>query len=142
MWAALKPRATYSHVPCPLCCRCAPTAPAKWLLFANCHSTMPLSFQASPAANVHAVPCICLTKMLICPVPPGLRDIRSNGLSISRTSLQSLLYNAVPPGSVAFGKALAGYAAPPPGQPGRVQVCGGAAWLLSFRWIRQGALTP
>ncbi len=46
-------------------------------------------------------------------------------LTISRTSLQALLYNAVRPGSVAFGKALADFAAPPPGQPGSVKVGGG-----------------
>ncbi|KXZ52740.1 hypothetical protein GPECTOR_8g132 [Gonium pectorale] len=52
----------------------------------------------------------------------GLKDIRSNGLSISRASLQSVLYAALPEGAVTFGRRLRGFVAPPPGQPGRVQV--------------------
>ncbi|KAG2452720.1 hypothetical protein HYH02_002952 [Chlamydomonas schloesseri] len=52
----------------------------------------------------------------------GLTDLRSNGLGISRTSLQNILYTALPAGTVTFGRQLRAFAAPPPGQPGAVKV--------------------
>ncbi|GFR52510.1 hypothetical protein Agub_g15085, partial [Astrephomene gubernaculifera] len=51
----------------------------------------------------------------------GLTDIQSNGLSISRGSLQRILYSALPPGLVTFGRSFAAFNAPPPGAPGKLQ---------------------
>ncbi|GLC70240.1 hypothetical protein PLESTF_000946700 [Pleodorina starrii] len=52
----------------------------------------------------------------------GLQDVKSNGLSISRRSLQTILYSALPYGCVSYGRRFQSFTAPPSGQPGRVQV--------------------
>ena len=60
------------------------------------------------------------------PLPAGLADVQSNGLNISRRSLQNILASALPPGALTFDKPFKAFTAPPEGQPGRVQVWGGA----------------
>ncbi|KAG2427821.1 hypothetical protein HXX76_012143 [Chlamydomonas incerta] len=52
----------------------------------------------------------------------GLKDLRSNGLGISRRSLQNILHAALPAGTVTFGAPLKAFTAPPAGQAGAVKV--------------------
>ncbi|PNW74503.1 hypothetical protein CHLRE_12g493700v5 [Chlamydomonas reinhardtii] len=52
----------------------------------------------------------------------GLKDVRSNGLGISRRSLQNILHAALPAGTVHFGRPLRRFQAPPAGQAGAVKL--------------------
>ncbi|GIL65163.1 hypothetical protein Vafri_18959, partial [Volvox africanus] len=52
----------------------------------------------------------------------GLKDIKSNGLSISRRSLQTILSSALPYDCVSFGRRFQKFTAPPNGATGRIKV--------------------
>ncbi|GLC44179.1 hypothetical protein PLESTM_001564200 [Pleodorina starrii] len=52
----------------------------------------------------------------------GLKDIQSNGLSISRRSLMTVLYSSLPYDCVTYGRRFQSFTAPPRGEPGKVQV--------------------
>ncbi|GLI59170.1 hypothetical protein VaNZ11_000999 [Volvox africanus] len=52
----------------------------------------------------------------------GLEDIKSNGLSISRRSLQIILSSALPYDCVSFGRRFKKFTAPPEGTTGRIKV--------------------
>ncbi|GIL84622.1 hypothetical protein Vretimale_14561 [Volvox reticuliferus] len=52
----------------------------------------------------------------------GLEDVKSNGLSISRRSLQTILSSVLPYDCVSFGRRFQKFTAPPDGAIGRIKV--------------------